>query len=102
MIKIASRESILEINHLKNIFENNGIDCFIKNVPTQSLIGEIAATAWPEVWIYDIDDLDKANHLINELTDASSGKVKTWQCLNCEEENEVQFKVCWQCNKPSN
>ena len=99
MLKLYSCENPLTAGHLKNILENNGISCIIKNESLQSIAGEVPPiVAWPEIWICDSLQLEKAKSIINESVDDSHASKTQWECSTCNEINEGQFAICWRCN----
>ena len=100
MKKLTSSESLVTINHWKNVLESEGIACEIRNEHLGSILGEIPlAEAWPELWIKNDLDYDRAMQLIHGATVAES-PTEPWYCQNCGEENEGQFSACWNCGTP--
>ena len=96
MRKLTSSPSLITINHYKNVLESEGIACRIKNEHLGSIVGEMPfVEVWPELWIINDLDFDRAQQLI-EAVDAESPQ-EPWQCRRCREENEGQFSVCWNC-----
>lgn len=85
--------------HVKSLLEEDGIHCLIKNEALSGAIGEIPPIeCWPEVWITDDDDYDRAKAIIeNLLEDAQTIKLP-WLC-ECGEEIEGQFYACWHCGR---
>lgn len=51
---------------------------------------------WPELWVINDLDFDRATQLLN-ATDSES-PTAPWTCKKCGEENEGQFAACWKCN----
>lgn len=97
MKKVTSSESIVTINHYKNILESEGIACELRNEHLGSIVGEIPfVEVWPELWVKNDLNLDRARQLIDEAnTEQSAGDP--WNCSQCGEQNEGQFAVCWNC-----
>ena len=86
------------MNHYRNVLENNGIKCLIKNESLLSTAGELPPiVAWPELWIHDESQASHAKTIIKELTEGSDERSEDWLCDNCGESNEGQFKICWNC-----
>ena len=99
MKKLTSSPSLVTINHYKNLLESEGIPCRIKNEHLGSIVGEMPfVEVWPELWVINDLDVDRARQLIDEeITAESPGR--TWKCKRCGEENEGQFGACWNCGR---
>ena len=97
MKKLTSSESLVMINHWKNILESEGIPCEIRNEHLGSIMGEMPfVEVWPQLWIVNDLDADRAMQLISD--DASDeSPADPWTCRSCGEENEGQFAACWNC-----
>jgi hypothetical protein len=96
MKMVYSNESLFLVNNVKNLIDAQGISTFIKNEFSQGAIGEISAfDAWPEVWIKNDKDLERATEIINELQSNNEGE--DWVCQKCSEQNASSFEVCWNC-----
>lgn len=94
---IASLDS-LEIHHLKNILEAEGIHCFLKNELLARLAGEIPFTECAlELHIRDESDRWRAERILTDWRQARPGTAEPWMCGNCHERLEGQFTTCWQC-----
>lgn len=97
MKKLTSSESLITINHYKNILESEDIACRIKNEHLGSIVGEIPfIEVWPELWVIHDIHYDRAKQLIDaSILDESPHHP--WKCKKCGEENEGQFAACWNC-----
>ena len=96
MKKLTSADSLITINHFKNLLEAEGIPCQIRNEHLGSIMGEMPfVETWPELWVVNDLDFDRAEQLIADA-DAESPKA-SWRCRKCGEENEGQFAACWNC-----
>jgi hypothetical protein len=95
--KVTTADSLVTISHFRNLLESEGIPAFIKNEYLGSIIGEMPFQhAWPELWVKNDLDYDRALQLIDQsLTDESP--VEPWRCRQCGSENEGQFGACWNC-----
>ena len=102
MKRIASSESLAEIGHYRNILEQNGVRCLIKNEQLSGALGEVPfLECLPELWVLNDRDLDRAEGLLADLRhEVVSGSA--WRCPRCNEDNEAQFAVCWNCGKSGN
>ena len=67
MKKLTTSESLVTINHFKNVLESEGIPCRIKNEFLGGIAGEMPLTeTWPELWVMSDIDFDRARQLIDE------------------------------------
>lgn len=99
MKKLTSSESLITINHYKNLLAAEGIRTEIRNEYLGSIMGEMPfVETWPELWVVNTLEFDRAEQIIEEIETASPSEP--WKCLNCGEQNEGQFAVCWKCNTP--
>ena len=94
---LYSSLKLLEVHHLKNLLEAEGIRCQIRNELLSRLAGEIPFTECaPELWLLDERDFDRARRIV-----ADFGKAPVvgppWQCPYCGEMLEGQFSACWHC-----
>lgn len=97
MKRVASHESLAYLGHLKNVLEQSGIACLLRNEQLSGALGEIPfLDCLPELWIVHDDQLADAESLLSELGRATpSGPA--WRCQACGESNEGQFAACWSC-----
>ena len=52
MRKVHTAESIIEIAHLRNVLEQAGIACYVRNERLGGAVGEIPfVECWPELWV---------------------------------------------------
>lgn len=98
MKRIATSESLAEIGHLRNMLEQQGIRCMIKNEQLSGALGEIPfLECLPELWLLDEDRVEEAQGIIDALRSESS--TEPWRCAHCGETNEGQFARCWRCGR---
>lgn len=96
MKKLYTAESLIEVAHLKNILENAGIQCQLKNDRLMGALGEIPfLECWPQIWVND-SDLSRARAILDEVL-APAPEAPSWRCPSCGEDVEGQFEVCWNC-----
>ena len=99
MKKLTSSDSLVTINHWKNILESEGIPCQIRNEHLGSIVGEMPfPEVWPQLWIVNDLDQDRAMQLIND-DGVDESPSEPWNCRHCGEENEGQFAACWNCGE---
>ncbi len=97
MKKVTSSESIITINHYKNLLESEGIPAEIRNEHLGSIVGEMPfVEVWPQLWVKNDLDYDRAKQLIDDAVRDESPQA-SWRCNKCGEENEGQFAACWNC-----
>ncbi|MDJ0793575.1 MAG: DUF2007 domain-containing protein [Woeseiaceae bacterium] len=96
MKKLTSAESLITINHYKNLLASEGIHTEVRNQHLGSIMGEVPFfETWPQLWVINDLDYDRALQLI-KAADAES-PADSWKCPGCGEENEGQFGACWNC-----
>ena len=100
MKRLITHESLAHIGHLKILLEQSGIVCVIRNDQLSGGLGEIPfLECLPELWVVRDQDLLRAEALL-AATEKPSEQRKKWHCRECNETNEGQFAVCWQCGAP--
>ena len=99
MRKIFTHENRLIVFNIRNLLEEQGIACQLRNEFSGGGVGDLAAfETWPELWVEDGDQA-RAEALLDEL---DQDVPPAWHCAHCGEDNEGQFKICWQCGRPMN
>ena len=97
MKKLITRSSIIEIAHYKNLLASEGIESVVRNEYLGSIVGEIPfQEVWPELWVVNDLDYDRARQLIDESV-VDESPATPWVCKACGTENEGQFAACWNC-----
>lgn len=100
MKRLITHESLAHVGHLKNVLEQSGIACVIRNDQLSGGLGEIPfLDCLPELWVLRDQDLERAEALL-AATQQTSEQRGDWRCGECNEINEGQFAVCWQCGAP--
>ena len=96
MKKLTSADSLITINHYKNLLASEGIPSEIRNEHLGSIMGEMPfVETWPELWVVNDLDFDRAKHLLDAVD--SESPTAPWRCKKCGEDNEGQFAACWSC-----
>ena len=100
MKKLFTHENRLIVFNLKNLLEEQGINCHIENEFSSSGVGVLAPfETWPEIWVEEYQ-FDKAEQIVDEtLNNQSAGG--DWVCSGWGESNGSNFNLCWKCNSPS-
>ena len=97
MKKLTTSESLITINHYKNLLTAEGIPAQIRNEHLGSIVGEMPfVETWPELWVINDLDFDRATQLITSVE--KEGPTTPWKCRKCGEENEGHFAACWNCS----
>jgi hypothetical protein len=100
MKRVASAWSLAEIGHFRNVVEQAGIACFVKNEQLGGALGDVPfLECLPELWVYDDDDLVRAKRVIEELK-RPAPPGERWRCRHCHEDNDAEFAACWNCGEP--
>lgn len=98
MKKVTSAQSLITISHYRNLLHSEGIPAFIRNEYLGAIVGEIPfEEVWPELWVKNDLDYDRALQLIDSEALASESPAAPWKCSGCGTEIEGQFSVCWNC-----
>jgi len=98
MKKLTTSESLVTINHFKNVLDSEGIANVIKNAILGGIAGEMPLDqVWPELWVVNDFDYDRAKQLIDSAISDESPQ-EPWTCRKCGETNEGQFAACWNCS----
>jgi len=83
-------------SNMQNLIEAEQIKTFMKNEFAQGAAGDISVfDAWPEVWVFDDEDFDRAAEIV-ALAQSKSNDAD-WVCNNCGESNDPSFDICWKC-----
>ncbi|HYN27780.1 MAG TPA: DUF2007 domain-containing protein [Burkholderiales bacterium] len=99
MVRIYSAATLPDAHLVRGLLGQAGIDATVLNENLQGGLGEIPFThAYPEVWIVDERDLQRAREVIRQIERPapSSGSVI---CPLCHEGNPGHFQVCWNCGE---
>ncbi len=94
---IYTNENRIMVLNVKNVLMSHGLDVVLNNEFASSASGGLAPfDTWPEVWLLNNDDFDKAKKVIDSITLESN--LDNWHCKNCQEENNQSFDFCWNCD----
>ena len=100
MKRILTSELLAEIEHFRNVLEQDGIRCIVKNEQLSGALGEVPfLECLPELWVVNDRDREPAERLLKELRSDRTSQAD-WRCPKCHESNEGQFAVCWNCGEP--
>lgn len=100
MKKVFTHENRLIVFNIKNLLEDQGINCLIKNEFSSGGVGDLSPfETWPEVWVSDDKKIDLAEQIIKQMQQGQSPEEE-WVCKQCGESNGGNFHSCWNCNMP--
>ncbi|KXI23946.1 putative signal transducing protein [Photobacterium sanguinicancri] len=85
----------LEAHCLKGLLESDNIGVKLTGENLSSAAGELPANVVEVgLWV-DASDVAQATVILQHYEQQQLGE--DWQCRHCNEINEAQFEVCWQC-----
>ena len=97
MKPLLSSLNLLEIYHLKNMLESEGIRCWVKNEFLARLAGEIPFTECAlELHLLREEDRSPAEAVLRAWRQGPPVRAP-WTCASCGEHLEGQFNACWKC-----
>lgn len=98
MQKFYSDYNQVKLRQIKAMLDDAGIPSFVKNEFIQGASGEIPPhETLPEIWLIDNEWAPKAQALVEQLEKDLNADSADWICKECNETNEGQFLICWQC-----
>jgi hypothetical protein len=101
MIKVFEDFDLSTVGRYQSVLEAEGIETFLKNQFTASVLGEIPfVEAIPQLWILEDADLARARALIRNLGRDEDSTGPDWTCAQCHAEVESVFDRCWNCEAP--
>ena len=98
MIKLFVSQSLVEVETRKEVLEQEGILCTVKNQQGSSLAGEVPfAEVFPELWVIHDEDYPKAKDLLDNWEKTIPVAETPWTCSACGERHSAEFTSCWKC-----
>ena len=83
---------------LKEILDNEGVDCLLRNEQLSAAVGEIPfIECCPELWVIDDEVFPRAKVLLDAWFENAGATAESWVCPQCGECSEGQFGACWAC-----
>ena len=99
MVRIYSAATLPDAHLVRGLLGQAGIDARVFNENLQGGLGEIPFThAYPEVWIVDERDLQRAREVILQIERPVPGSG-SMICPRCREVGPGHFQVCWNCGQ---
>ena len=102
MLKLYEAADRIEAQVLQDYLRDAGVETAILGDYLAGAAGELPANIYPEVWILDAGDMEKARDLVREFTKGAAPREQNgdWRCLTCGETVEAGFEICWNCLTP--
>ena len=96
---VYAAPTMFMVAHIRNLLEAEGIACHVRNEFLSAGAGELPPTeVWPEVWVVEDTQAERAQRLIAEATkDSGAEPAQPWRCHACAEELDGNFAQCWKC-----
>ncbi len=95
MKKVFSHENRLIVFNLKNLLQEQGIECIVKNEYAGGGVGDLSPfETWPELWVIHESDFAAAKLLVDQLQQDDETDIF---CPHCGEANGSSFRICWKC-----
>ena len=98
MMCVYTAQTITIVANVRNVLEANGIPCVLRNEFLNAGFGCLPPLwGWPEVWVANDSDAERARQLIAEATGTPDSATEPWRCRHCGEEVDGIFAQCWNC-----
>ncbi len=99
MVKVYSAATLADAHLVRGLLGQAGIDATVFNENLQGGLGEIPFThAYPEVWLVDERDLQRAREVIRQI-ERPTPSSETVICAGCLEGSPGNFQACWNCGE---
>ena len=99
MLRVYSAASLPDAHLVRGLLGQAGIDATVFNENLQGGLGEIPFThAYPEVWIVDKRDLQRAREVIRQIERPAPG-LGSIVCPRCQQGSPGHFQICWNCGE---
>jgi hypothetical protein len=100
MKKVYQAKDLIEAQLFRDFLADHRMDAVVLGGYLAGAAGELPALQFPEVWVLDARDHDRARQLLDAFLEgkreARSGG-RGWRCGNCGESIEPPFDICWRC-----
>lgn len=99
MHRVYSAATLPDAHMMRGLLAQAGIEARVFNENAIGAMGEIPFThVYPEVWVVNERDVDRARELIREF-ERPSVRNAPMACPRCGEENPGNFQTCWNCGE---
>ena len=93
---VYTHPNIIVVAQARSTIDFAGIKCMLRNEYACGAIGELAPIdAWPEVWVVNDRDFERASSLIEESQ--AETLEADWECVRCANRSPATFDSCWNC-----
>jgi hypothetical protein len=100
MIKVFVSPNQVEVESLRNILEQAGIPCTVKNQYNAMLAGGVPfVEVFPEIWVLRDEDVPAAKDIVGHWSKATPVEGSSWRCKQCGENHDKEFTSCWKCGQ---
>lgn len=90
---LLAKGNLLQAHTWKGLLETYGIEIELRGEALMSGVGELPVDVQAvELWVTSSQAELAQTHLAK-----LSANQPQWQCLQCQEINEGNFEICWQC-----
>ena len=101
MKRVYTSGNLMDVTHLRDVLEREGIPCLIRNDILAGLAPEVPFTeTFPELWVQNDADLPRADAIKADWLAPRRVTGQPWTCSACQETMEPQFTSCWKCGAP--
>jgi hypothetical protein len=92
----------IEAQFLRDFLDRHLIETVVLGDYLAGAAGQLPADIFPEVWVLDDDDLERARELLPRFINQSKADPggAPWTCEACGKAVEDDFSVCWNCGRP--
>ncbi len=105
MKRVYIASNLIGAQMMKDYLISFGIDAFVQGDLLTGAVGELPADSGPSVWVFNDDDLDRAEEQV-KIYEAQQPEDQVynnvWKCIKCDELIDAQFTQCWQCGSERN
>jgi len=102
-MKLAyTTQDLAMLTHLKNVLEEQRIECVLRCQHLLGGVGELPPIeCWPELWVVDEERQPEALSHIKALLSPAGTDDNPWACGECGEQSPATFSECWHCGTVS-
>ncbi|MDJ0807131.1 MAG: DUF2007 domain-containing protein [Gammaproteobacteria bacterium] len=99
MHKLYEAADRIEAQVLKDHLQDEGVPSVILGDYLAGAMGELPANIYPEVWVLNAEDMEKAREILRDFTKSHVQREQNadWRCANCGEMVDAGFELCWNC-----
>jgi hypothetical protein len=97
MIRVYGAADLQDAHIVLGLLRQAGIEATVLNEHARGGLGDIPfGEAYPEVWIEDDRDVQRARTIIHQYQ-STPVNTATRKCAACGEESPANFDLCWNC-----